>query len=499
MDFNPEFLLEALSQSFAIGNLLLLFLGVVIGIIIGILPGFGPPLGIALALPFTYYLIPTQAFSLLLGIYNGAMYGGSITAVLIGVPGTSPAAATVLDGHPMLLKGKGAEAMNLSLVGSVFGGLFSTVILVIVAPFLAAFAMRFGPAEYFALGMLGITVVGKVSGTSALKGILMGALGLLLTTVGFDPVSGEARYTFDIVQLYNGIPFIPLLMGLFAVPEMLIRAEKFDGHTAKDIQCTYKLPDFKAIFKHKALMVRSAIIGVLVGIMPGGGGDIAAFLSYSEAKRISPTPEKFGQGMEEGVIAAETTNNATVGGALIPSLTLGVPGSAAAAVLLGAFMVHGMTPGPRLFQEEPVLMYSIFIGLFLINFMLLVAGCLFIRYAVKFILVPVQLVIPIVLLLCFIGSYASQGSIYGVWVMIISGAAGYVLVKFGFPVIPCILGVVLGPLIENSFRQALILSDGDPSALIMRPLAIIIYILMILNLFGGNIFAWVKKLRAQGR
>lgn len=491
---NPDFFLSALEQSFTLMNIFMLGLGVVIGIIIGILPGFGPPLGIALALPFTYYLSPVQAFSLLLGIYNGAMYGGSITAVLIGVPGTSPAAATVLDGHPMLKNGRGAEAMNISLLSSVFGGLFSTVALIVVAPFLARFAMSFGPAEYFALGMLGITVVGKVSGSDALKGIFMGALGILLTTVGIDPVSGQTRYTFDIVSLYNGIPFIPLLVGLFAVPEMLLKAENpVDAVALQNVVVIRPRPNFRALIRHKALMLRSSVIGTLVGIMPGGGGDIAAFLSYGEARRISKTPEKFGQGMEEGVVAAEAANNATIGGALIPALTLGVPGSAAAAVLLGAFMVHGMTPGPRLFQEEPVLMYSVFVGLFLINLMLLAAGFLFIRRAVAFMRVPVRVVIPLVILLCFVGSYSAQGSMYGVWVMLISGVLGYVFVKRGFPVIPCVLGVVLGPLLESSFRQALTLSDGDLSGLFVRPISLGIYALMLFNLFGGPLMSRLAK------
>ncbi len=497
MEFSLDIVGEAIAKSFALANLLLLFLGTAIGVIIGVLPGFGPPLGIALALPFTYYMSPVEAFSLLLGIYSGAMYGGSITAILIGVPGTSPAAATVMDGHPMFKQGRGSDALNTSLIGSVFGGLLSTVALVLVAPFLAAFTIRFGPAEYFALGILGISIIGKVSGTSAARGILMGVIGIFITTVGFDKVTGQARYTFDIVSLYNGIPFIPLLMGLFALPEMLQKVEDMRmPDLPKDLDAQKGKPNWREIWRLKYIMIRSACIGSFVGVLPGGGGDIAAFLSYNEAKRTSPTPEKFGTGMVEGVAAAETANNATVGGALIPALTLGVPGSPATAVLLGAFLIHGLTPGPRLMVDAPMLIYTIFIGLFVINLMLYVIGRFFIRFSIKFVFVPPQIIIPLVLLLCFIGSYAAGSSIYGVWVTVIAGVLGYLCVKLGFPLIPCVLGIVMGQMIETSFRNALIISDGSMTELFMRPIPMVIYIIMFANLFGGTLIAKWRAMRA---
>ena len=401
-------LVEAFTQLIQPMNMGLLVLGVGLGIVIGIIPGLGAPLGIAIALPFTFYLTPIQAFSLLLGIYSGAIYGGSVSAIMLGIPGTPPAAATLMDGYPMMQAGRGGEALTLSLIGSVIGGLFSAVCLVLIAPVLATFAMEFGPSEYFALGVFGIMVVGKVSGKNAFKGFMMGALGIFLTTLGIDPVNANMRFTFDSVNLYSGISFIPLLVGLFAIPEMMFKCEDLARRALLKASLNIKFPGLKSIYRYKSVLLRSSIIGTIVGIIPAEGGAVGAFISYGEAQRISKNPEEFGRGAPEGVLAPETANNATIGGALIPTLTLGVPGSAAAAILLGALMIHGYTPGPRLFHEAPELMYSIFIGLFIINIIMLLLGLGAIRSAAQIIKVPDRIIIPVVLLLCFPGDLRHQ-------------------------------------------------------------------------------------------
>ena len=472
-------------------------MGVGLGIVIGIIPGLGAPLGIAIALPFTFYITPIQAFSLLLGIYSGAIYGGSISAIILGIPGTPPAAATLLDGYPMFKAGRGGEALALALVGSVIGGVFSTICLTLIAPILAKFAMKFGPPEYFSLGLFGILVVGKVSGKNVLKGFIMGALGVFLTTMGIDPVNANIRFTFGSVNLYAGVSFIPLLVGLFALPEMMIKCEDLVQRAIPEGGLKVKLPGFKALNSFKNILLRSSIIGTIIGIIPAEGGAVGAFISYSEAKRVSKHPEEFGTGVPEGVLAPETANNATIGGALIPTLTLGVPGSAAAAILLGALMIHGFTPGPRLFSEAPELMYSIFIGLFIINFIMLVLGVAAIRSAVNIMKVPDRIIIPIVLLLCFLGSYSIKNSMFGVWVMLWAGLLGYIFRKFGFPVIPCVLGFVLGPMIEVNFRQSLTLSDGSWAVFVTSPIALIVYGLMFLAFFAQPALDKLKRMRKR--
>lgn len=491
-------LIEAFTQLIQPVNIGLLILGVGLGIVIGIIPGLGAPLGIAIALPFTFYISPIQAFSLLLGIYSGAIYGGSISAIMLGIPGTPPAAATLMDGYPMMKAGRGGEALTLALVGSVVGGLFSAVCLTLIAPVLATFAMKFGPSEYFALGVFGIMVVGKVAGDNAFKGFIMGALGIFLTTLGIDPVNANMRFDFGSVNLYAGISFIPLLVGLFALPEMMFKCEDLARRALPKNALNVKLPGLKALYHYKNVLLRSSIIGTIVGIIPAEGGAVGAFISYGEAKRISKEPERFGHGSPEGVLAPETANNATIGGALIPTLTLGVPGSAAAAILLGALMIHGFTPGPRLFSEAPALMYSIFIGLFIINIIMLFLGLGAIRWAVKIIKVPDRIIIPVVLLLCFLGSYSIKNSMFGVWVMLWAGLFGYIMRKFSFPIIPCVLGFVLGPMIEMSFRQSLTISDGNWLVFIDRPISLILYGLILLTFLSQPLMDWIKRVRKKG-
>ena len=466
----------------------LLVLGIALGLVIGILPGLGPPIAIALALPFTFYMETVPSMVLLLGIYSAAIYGGSISAIAVGIPGTGAAIATVQDGHKMFKSGRGGEALGFSLTGSIIGGLFSAVCLAIVAPLLAELAVKFGPREYLAISVFGLVVVVRVAGKSLAKGLIMGGLGIFLTTWGLDELNGTERYTFGTYNLYEGLPLVPFLVGLFAMSEVLIGAEraarKFEFNTES---LTVKLPGLKTLGKMKDVIFRSSIIGTVIGIIPGEGAAVGAFFAYSEAKRRSKNPEKYGTGIPEGIVAPETANNATVGGALVPTLTLGVPGSPAAAVLLGALLIQGLTPGPKLFSEEPALMYAIFAGLFLINILMMFIGLVAIRFAAKLIMVPTAIIVPTVMLLSFVGVYSVSNSFFYVGVLLGAGILGYVVRKLGFSIAPLAIGFVLGSILEDSLRQSLTIADGSVAEFFNTPIGLTIYAALALTILWGPI------------
>ena len=478
----------------AFGNLfdpftmMMLVLGIVLGLIIGILPGLGPPIAIALALPFTFYMDAIPSLVLLLAIYNAAIYGGSISAIAVGIPGTGAAIATVMDGNAMFKSGRGGEALGLSLTGSIIGGLVSVVCLAFIAPILAQVAIKFGPREFLAISIFGLVVVVRVAGASLFKGLLIGCLGIWLTTWGLDELNGAERYTFGTYHLYEGIPLVAFLVGLFAVSEVLIGAETALRKIDFDItSLTVKLPGMATLSRLKGNLMRSSLIGTVIGIIPGEGAAVAAFFAYSEEKRRSKTPEKFGAGIPDGIVAPETANNATVGGALIPTLTLGVPGSPAAAVLLGAFLIQGLAPGPTLFNDRPDIMYSLFLGLFLINVLLLFIGLVAIRFAAKLIMVPMAVIVPTVLLLSVTGIYSVSNSMFNVGILLASGVLGYVVRKLGFSIAPLSIGFVLGHILENSFRQSITIADGSFAEFFNTPIGLGIYAALALTVMWGPI------------
>lgn len=480
-------LLLAFSHLSSVSSVILLFVGIVLGLVIGILPGLGPPIAIALALPFTFYLEPVPSLILLLGIYSAAIYGGSISAIAVGIPGTGAAIATVQDGHTMFKNGRGGEALGLSLTGSIIGGLVSVVALALIAPLLAELAVKFGPRENLAVCIFGLVVIVRVAGKSLVKGLLMGGLGVFLTTWGLDELNGTERYTFGTYHLYEGLPLVPFLVGLFAMSEVLIGAERATRRIEFSADSlSVKLPGLATLRKLKGVLMRSSIIGTIIGIIPGEGAAVGAFFAYSEAKRRSNHPEKFGTGIAEGIVAPETANNATVGGALVPTLTLGVPGSPAAAVLLGAFLIHGLAPGPALFSERPDLMYSIFIGLFIINLMMMVIGLVAIRFAARLIMVPTTVIVPTVMLLSFVGVYSVSNSLFNVGVLLAAGALGYIVRKLGFSIAPLAIGFVLGPILENSLRQSMVIADGSVAEFFNAPIALTIYAVLLLTIVWGQ-------------
>ena len=473
----------------------LLIAGIVIGLVIGILPGLGPPIAIALALPFTFYLDTVPSLILLLGIYSAAIYGGSISAIAVGIPGTGAAIATVEDGHRMFKAGRGGEALGFSLTGSITGGLFAVVCLAFIAPLLAQFAIKFGPREYLAISVFGLAVVVRVAGASMFKGLLVGGLGIFLTTWGLDELNGAERYTFGSYHLFEGIPLVPFLVGLFAMSEVMIGAERALAKIEfTQASLTVRLPRLATLGRMKDLLLRSSLIGTVIGIIPGEGAAVGAFFAYSEAKRRSPHPEKFGTGIPEGIVAPETANNATVGGALVPTLTLGVPGSPAAAVLLGAFLIQGLVPGPALFSERPDLMYAIFIGLFVINLLMIVIGLMAIRFAAHLIRVPAAVIVPTVMLLSYVGIYSVSHSLFNVGVLLAAGVLGYVVRKLGYSIAPLSIGFVLGPILENSLRQSLTIADGSVAVFFGSPIALTIYGVLALTIFWRPV---TDRLRAQ--
>lgn len=487
LDLALNFLFQPLTLS-------MLLVGVVIGIVIGALPGLGPPVALSLALPFTFYMPFVASIVLLLSIYSASIYGGSISAIVARIPGTGAAVATAQDGNAMFRAGRGGEALGLSLTGSVLGGLFSAVVLAVFAPLLAKLAAEFGPREYLAVCVFGLAVVVRVAGASLWKGLAMAGLGLWLTTWGIDPLSGGERYTFGTYQLYSGIKLIPFLIGIFAVSEVFIGAERamtkidFDAGSLK-----IAIPGLQRLKELKGTLMRSSVVGTIIGIIPGEGAAVAAYYSYAEEKRRASDPDEFGRGSPLGVLAPETANNATVGGALLPTMTLGVPGTPAAAILLGAFAINNLTPGPKLFEERGELMYAIYIGLFLINLVMMVLGYFAIRFAAQLIRVPQNIVLPLVFLLSVAGIYATFTSLFAVGIMLAAGVFGYVIRKLGFSVAPLVIGFVLGAIFEDGFRQSITTAQGSVLEFFNTPIGLVIYALLFLTLFGARLRRWTLR------
>ena len=473
-------ILEIIGNLFTLQNLLILNLGLATGIIIGSLPGLTATMGVALLLPLTFGLDSVPGMLLLLGVYCGGIYGGSITGILIKTPGTPSAAATVLDGYPMAEKGEASRALDMALIASVIGGLFSAFVLMFIAPIIAQFALKFGPIEYFAIAVFGLTIISGISGDSVIKGLIMGLLGLLVTTIGLDPVGGIDRFTFDIIQLASGINIIPAMIGLFAIAEIIRKAKTVNMPVDEAIKFQKKKLPFKEVLLYWKTLLRSSMIGTFIGAIPGTGSAIASFISYNEAKRNSKDPASFGKGNIEGIAASECANNAVTGAALIPLLTLGIPGDPTTAILIGALIMQGIIAGPLLFVEERQWVYSIMIGLVLLNIFMLIQGKLFIKAFANVVKVPTKILLPILIVLCVIGSFAVHNTVFDVLLMLVFGLIGYVLLKLDFPLTPMVIAIVLGPLAENNMRRALIMSQGDFRIFFTKPISAIFLTISIL-------------------
>ncbi|MEG3755028.1 tripartite tricarboxylate transporter permease [Psychromonas arctica] len=480
-----EYLLSGFASAFSMEVFPVLVLGVLGGVILGALPGLTATMGVAILLPFTFSMMPTPALVMLIGVYIGGIYGGSIAAILLKTPGTPASAATVLDGHTMAIKGLAAKALSIAAVASFIGGLISTVVLIGVAPMLADFALRFNAPEYFALALFGLTIIASVSAKNIMKGLLAGTIGLLISMVGLDPISSVPRFTFGVLDLYSGINIIPVLIGLFAIAEGLNQLEKI-ASDKQDIppKFSYKFLSFSDFKKILPTSVKSALIGTSIGSVPGAGADISAFACYNEAKRVAKNPEEFGNGSMHGLAAAESGNNGVTGGSLVPLLTLGVPGDAVSAVLLGALIVQGLTPGPLLFTQNPEIVYGIFSSMIVANIVMLIVGFLGIRFFCRIIEVPKIMMIPIIIFLSVIGAYAINNSMFDVGIAITFGLLGFILNKLDIPSSPILLAIILGPMAETNLRKSLILYEGSWSFIYDRPIALAFILFAIFSVYS---------------
>ncbi|MFH1410923.1 MAG: tripartite tricarboxylate transporter permease [Patescibacteria group bacterium] len=476
-------LLIGINVAVTIKSFIAIGAGVLMGIFVGAMPGLNAATGVALLLPFTYGLDPSTAMILLCALYTAAEYGGSITAIAIGTPGTPAAVATTFDGYPLTKKGMPGKALGTSIIASTFGGIFSTICLIVLSVPLVKFALKFGPTEYFALGIFGLTIVSSLIGKSVIKGFIATMVGLMLNMVGDDEMTGFSRYLFGVAELFEGIPLVPVLIGLFAISEVFVIIEELSPMHRFREKISSALPTAREIRKMARVIIQSSIIGTVIGVVPGAGASVANLVAYAEAKRISKEPEKFGSGVLEGVAAPEAANNATVGGALIPLLTLGVPGSGTTAVLLGGLMLHGLIPGPQLFSRNPDVIYGLFVSLFIINFVMLFAGLLGTKLWTQVTATPKGILATLILAIAFIGSYGINNDMFGVWVMLITGLMGYLMRRFGFPVPPVVIAMVLGKMVETNLRRALLISDGSYKIFFTSPIAIGLFLLSFLSFF----------------
>lgn len=437
------------------------FAGVAWGIMGGALPGISPSITMALLLPFTYGMDPTAAIVMLASTYVGAEYGGSIPAILIRTPGTNAAAATVVDGYAMKQQGKAGEALGISLYSGFVGGLFGLFVLVLLTERLASVALAFTPAAYFALGVLGLSIIASLSGESLVKGLIAGVLGLMIGTIGTDPVTGLNRFTFDSPELLNGVPAILVMVGLFAISELLVQtgAPGWEKATREGTRIRFPKP---AMWRRLALpQAIGSVVGAIEGIVPGGGGTVSAFLAYNEAKRWSRHKEEFGHGSPEGVAAPEAANNTVACTALVPMLSLGIPGSNSAAVLLGGFLIHGLIPGPLLFVQHAEVVNGLYVGLFTANVAMVIVGYLMMTPCLWLVSRPKPYLMAFIYALVVSGVYAIENSLFHVGVALAFGAVGYAMRYFKVPFLPMVLGVVLGFMVESNYRRALVLAGGD--------------------------------------
>ncbi len=497
-----EHLLAGFGVALSPWNLCVIVLGCTTGIFFGALPGISSAMGCVLLLPFVYGANPVSGLLLLTSAFCGATYGGSVTSILFNTPGTPEAVMTTLDGYPLHKQGRGGKALGTAISASVMGGLFSTIVMLLVAPPLAKIALSFGPAEYMALALLGLTAISGLS-RNTVKALIACCVGLLLATFGADDIAGIERFTFDTELLLNGVHFIPVMIGAFAVAEVFEQiARRTNVQAFKMENIKIELMTLAEIWHQKWLLLRSAVLGVIIGILPGTGGSIASVLAYGEAVRTSRHPERFGTGVIEGVIAPETANNASTGGAMVPTLTLGIPGSGTTAVMLGAFIMLGLRPGPLLLREQPVLLYAIFVGMFIANILLFWGGFLFVRVFSQLSRFPYAIQAPIILMLCFVGSYALKNDIGDVWVMLAFGVIGFYLRRHGFSVAGLVLGLVLGDLAEEGLRKAMLLSQGEWLRIFLRPVAGPIFVLCVFALAYGVLQKtnwWAERMAARGK
>jgi putative tricarboxylic transport membrane protein len=460
-----------LSVTLAPANLFACFAGVFVGTLIGVLPGIGPVATMSLLLPVTYALSPTASIILMAGVYYGAMYGGSTTSILVNIPGEAASVVTCLDGHQMARQGRAGPALGMAAMASFIAGTLSVLGIMLLAPPLTKAALRFGPPEIFALLLLGFTMVTYLTAGSKLKAVAMALLGMLLGTMGLDPITASPRFTYGTLTLADGLGLVPIIMGLFGISEVLLNLEKGVEQEVFKARIEGLLPTREDWKRSAAPVARGSLLGFFLGILPGIGAIIPTFISYALERRLSKYPERFGTGVIEGVAAPEAANNAATGGSMIPLLTLGIAPNVVMAVLLSAFLIHGVQPGPLLIREHPEIFWGVIASMYVGNAMLLVLNLPLIGLWVQLLRVPYGILFPLILLFCVIGVYSESGNVWDIVVMLAFGGLGYVMRKFEFEPAPMVLAFVLGRMAEESIRQALLMSRGSFEILLTRPIA----------------------------
>lgn len=468
-----------------LNNLLFCFIGVLFGTLIGVLPGIGPVGAMSLLLPATMKTTPLSSIIMLAGIYYGAMYGGSTTSILVNIPGEAASVVTCLDGYQMARQGRAGPALGISAFGSFIAGTLSVVGLMLVAPPLAAIALQFGPPEYFSLMCLGMTILIYLASGSVIRALMMATFGIIIGCIGQDPETGSTRFVFGVPDLLDGIGLAPFIMGLFGVSEVFLNIEKvLEERTIFETKIKGLLPNWQDWKDSFMPIIRGSILGFFLGILPGGGAVVSSFASYGIEKKISKHPEKFGKGAIEGVAGPEAANNSATGGAFIPLLTLGIPPNVVMAVLLGALMIHGVTPGPLLIPRNPQIFWGIVASMYVGNVMLLALNLPLISIWVQVLKIPYKILFPLIILFCLIGSYSINNSTFDIVIMLVFGGLGYLMRKYKFEGAPMVLAFVLGPMLENSLRQSLLMSRGSFSIFFFRPIAaagMVVTILMLIS------------------
>ncbi|GIN89797.1 membrane protein [Siminovitchia terrae] len=493
MDYLPH-IISSLTDPM---NLLLLCLGVLIGIIVGALPGLTATMALALLLPFTFTMHPETSLITMGGLYVGGIYGGCISAILINTPGTPSAIATTFDGYPLAQKGKASHALIMAALSSGIGGVIGGFALLFLTPVLAKWALSFGPSEYFWVAVLGLTMIATLSSGTLLKGLIGGCMGLLLGTIGISPVGGESRFTLGFSSLQSGLDMVVILIAFFCIPEVISMVKnevKSQQFIKKEKNLMMKV--FFYLIKKPIFILRSSIIGIIVGIIPGAGGNVAALLSYDAAVRFSKDKQSFGKGNIDGVMAAETSNNAEVGGSLVPLLSLGIPGSPPAAIILGALMMQGIMPGPNLMKEQTGLVYTFLIGFIVANILMLIFALIGSKYVGKILAVPNYILAPSIVFMTIIGTYSIRNSLLDIAMLIGFGILAFFLKNFGFHPAPIVLGFILGPIAERGFAQSLLLGKASGSIyslFLSRPLSVVLIILCMISIISPLLTSMAKK------
>jgi len=481
-------------------NFMMILLGTVLGIIIGVLPGVGGAMGVALIIPFTFQTEPIRGILVMVALYVSSTYGGSITSILFKIPGETPSIVTTFDGYELTKKGEAGKALGTAIFSSCLGGIFSVIVMILVTPHLSSIALSFGEAEYFAMAMLGLSVCSGIGGGSLKKNALSAFAGLFLATWGIDQIAGHERFTFGLSGLLMGLTIVPAAIGMFAIGEVfehLTTISKKKGNKGYMPQGKVRvgLPPLKEILRMKWLFLRSSIVGTFLGTLPGVGATTASFFGYSEAVRWSKHPEKFGTGIIDGVAAPETANNAACAGAIVPLITLGIPGSVVTAVMMGAFLIHGIRPGPMMIHQQSQLVYAIFAGLLFSNFLIIFGGLIGIKYLVKVLDVSYSKIGATIILLAIVGSFALRNSLVDVWITFGFGVLSFFMRKYGYGLAPLVLGMILGPLAETSLQRAMIIADYNPLFLIKRPISGSLLALAVISLF----YPFLRKLISKRR